>query len=317
MLELPIPDNTSTNDRRVCAVVVAYYPDSGFVSRLESILPQVDALVVVDNTPSEGCAPQLDSLKEYPTPLQLIENQQNLGIAVALNQGLAYAASINCAWMLTLDQDTQCFPDMVRTLLQAYEACDPKPAIIGGNYLDLHNDRLVVPIGAAGDFLDQKTVITSGSLIDVAVASLVGGFRDDYFIDQVDHEFCLRVRAHKHRVVISRKPVMAHSVGDPGGAWVPFFGVLPNHSPLRKYYIARNTLVTVASYWKKEPEWCLRRFVRLILGIFSTALLEINKIPSSVPLQLELEMASIGAWGPAEENGYIALDRVFDLLHHK
>lgn len=274
MPEPPITDIASTNNRHVCAIVVAYYPDPEFVSRLETILPQVDALVVVDNTPGGGCASQLDSLRGYSTPLQLIENQQNLGIAVALNQGLIYAASIDCAWLLTLDQDTKCFPDMVRTLLQVSESCEAKAAVIGGNYLDLHNDRFAAPIGEAGDFLERKTVITSGSLIDVSVASKIGGFREDYFIDQVDHEFCLRVRALKHQVVISRKPVMAHSVGTPGGAWVPIFGVLPNHPPLRKYYIARNTLVTIANYWRNEPVWCLRRFARLILGVFSTALLE-------------------------------------------
>ena len=75
MPELPLHEITSTSNRRVCAIVVAYYPDTGFNSRLESILPQVDALVVVDNTPGDGCALQLDSLKISATPLQFIKNQ--------------------------------------------------------------------------------------------------------------------------------------------------------------------------------------------------------------------------------------------------
>ena len=180
MPELSTPEITSTSNRRVCGVVVAYFPDQEFGSRLENILPQVDTLVVVDNTPSGGCAPLLDSLKGYPTPLQLIDNQKNLGIATALNQGLAYAVSMNCTWILTLDQDTKCFPEMVRTLLQVHEACEPKPAIIGGNYLDLHNNQFAVPVGKAGEYLERKTVITSGSLVDVTVASVVGGFREDH-----------------------------------------------------------------------------------------------------------------------------------------
>ncbi len=102
----------------------------------------------------------------------------------------------------------------------------------------------------------------------------MGGFREDYFIDQVDHEFCLRARAHGHQVVISRKPVMAHSVGESGGVWMPWLGVLPNHPPVRKYYIARNTVVTVKAYWRREPQWCLRRLARLLLGLGGMAFLE-------------------------------------------
>ncbi|MGI0014597.1 MAG: glycosyltransferase family 2 protein, partial [Nitrososphaera sp.] len=142
------------------------------------------------------------------------------------------------------------------------------------NYFDPQTDRIKVPTGQDADFLEQKTVITSGSLIDVRLAVASGGFREDYFIDQVDHEFCLRVRAHGQKVVISCKPVMTHSVGRPGGVQIPFLGVLPNHPPLRKYYIARNTVVTVAEYWRREPEWCLRRMVRLVLGLGLMALLE-------------------------------------------
>jgi rhamnosyltransferase len=136
-----------------------------------------------------------------------------------------------------------------------------------------------VPIGKNDDdFLEQKTVITSGCLVDVRQALSIGGFRADYFIDQVDHEFCLRARANGYIVIISRKPLMTHSVGRLGGARLPFLGVLPNHPPVRKYYIARNTVVTVASYWRKEPDWCLRRLVRLFLGLIEMALLEEHKV---------------------------------------
>ncbi|MGH8602776.1 MAG: glycosyltransferase family 2 protein, partial [Gammaproteobacteria bacterium] len=112
------------------------------------------------------------------------------------------------------------------------------------------------------------------SLVDVATAHHAGGFREDYFIDQVDHEFCLRMRAHGYRVVITRRTVMEHSVGEPSGPYIPLLGVMPSHSPLRKYYITRNTLITVADYWRTEPEWCMRRAMRLLLGLALMALME-------------------------------------------
>ncbi len=268
------PDTAPEASESVCAIVVAYFPDEEFGERLQKLLSQVAQIVVVDNTPGQHALPDLENLVRDRAPLHLIKNQCNAGISVALNQGLEQALKLGCKWILTLDQDTQCCADMVGTLLKVSKACVPKPAVIGGNYLDPRNKRAKVPVSESGDFLEQKTVITSGSLIDAGLAEAIGGFREDYFIDQVDHEFCLRVRAHGHKVVISRKPVMAHSVGGPGGVRLPFLGVLPNHPPLRKYYIARNTVVTVADYWRREPEWCLRRLVRLLLGLGEMALLE-------------------------------------------
>lgn len=257
-----------SSGRPVCAVVVAYFPDAGFSERLKSILFQVDALVVVDNTPTPA------TLTEGGGRTHLIENHRNVGVAAALNQGLEYALQIGCKWLLTLDQDTRCYPDMVATLLQVRETCKPNTAVIGGNYVDSQNHQMKVPPSGTTGFLEQRTVITSGSLVDAGVAQELGGFREDFFIDQVDHEFCLRARAHGYGVVISRKPVMEHSVGGVGGVWLPLLGVLPNHPPLRKYYIARNTVVMVAKYWRREPGWCLRRSVRLLLGLFLMATLE-------------------------------------------
>ncbi len=265
-------------DENVCAVVVAYFPDEDFAERMKVLLPQVVVLVVVDNTPTQGHVQQLMSLSEGERRIHLIENHRNAGIAAALNQGLEYALQIGCKWLLTLDQDTRCYPDMVSTLLQVHEVCEPKAAVIGGNYFDSQNGWLKIPSGDGTEYLEQKTVITSGSMVDAGVAWAMGGFREDYFIDQVDHEFCLRMRAHGQRVVISCKPVMDHSVGRTGGVRLPLLGILPNHPPLRKYYIARNSVVTILKYWRKEPEWCLRRSIRLLLGFFLLALLEKQRL---------------------------------------
>lgn len=270
--ELTVPSATN-----VCAVVVAYFPDAEFEARLQTILPQVARLVVVDNTP-DAIAPSADLKATWGDRLHYIANRDNRGVAAALNQGLEFALKQDLPWLLTLDQDTQCYPDMVEILGRAYEGCLPRPAVIGSNYFDPLNHRLKVQVGDETESLEQKTVITSGSLVDTRVARQVNGFREDYFIDQLDHEFCLRVRSHGYRVVISRRPAMAHSVGRPGGARLPFLGVLPNHPPVRKYYIARNTVVTVAQYWRREPVWCLRRLVRLFLGLGEMALLEEQRL---------------------------------------
>lgn len=269
---------TEITENSVCAIVVAYFPDKNFVARIRDLTAQVARVAIIDNTPNEGNSPDFDNQLHGVEKVHLIANRTNVGIATALNQGLEYALGEGYPWMLTLDQDTQCYPDMVETLLQVSKKSTPKATVIGGNYLDPRNNESFVPTSGSEEFLEQKTVITSGCLVDVGAATAIGGFRDDYFIDQVDHEICLRMRARGHKVVISRKLVMNHSVGRSGGARLPFLGELPNHSPLRKYYIARNTIVTVLDYWRQEPVWCIRRLVRLILGLGLMALLEEQRL---------------------------------------
>ncbi len=271
----PSPTSIAPSSENICAVVVAYVPDEGFETRLRAILPQVARLVVVDNTPQPiSLSPELMAV--WGARLHCIANHANRGVAAALNQGLEYALQQGCPWVLTFDQDTRCHSNMVAVLRNIYDDCSPKPAVIGSNYFDPRNNK--PKVSPRGDMcLVQKTVITSGSLVNAEMARMIGNFREDYFIDQVDHEFCLRLRSQGCRVIISREPLMTHSVGRSGGADLPFFGVLPTHPPLRKYYIARNTVVTISAFWRLEPDWCLRRFTRLIFGLVYTAVLEENR----------------------------------------
>lgn len=256
----------------ICAVVVTYHPDLGFQERMAAILPQVGAVVVVDNTPA--CTSLQDKLEAMDGRLEVLANGTNFGQATAINQGLERALGMGYRWVLTLDQDTFCHPNMVTTLANIASTCQLHPAVIGSNYLDSTLDGPRYTFRGTAAWREETTVITSGCLIDAVFARAIGGFRADYFIDQVDHEFCLRARTHGRSVVVSRQPIMAHSVGEPDGPRLPLLGIrFPGHSPLRKYYITRNSLVTMARYWRNEPDWCLRRAIKLLLGLVLMATL--------------------------------------------
>ena len=262
----------------ICAVIVTYFPDDELISLLASVLPQVEALVVVDNSPENAQIQLQDLLSTTTNNIHLIKNDSNIGIAAAMNIGLETTIQLGCRWMLTLDQDTQCKSDMSDTLLHIHKTCNPTPSVVGSNYFDARNERMEVNESISTDWLERETVITSGSLIEASTAQQAGGFREEFFIDQVDHEFCLRMRAKGHVVVISRKSIMTHSVGMDGGPWLPVLGYLPNHSPLRKYYVSRNSIRLIIEYFWKEPEWCLRRLTRLLLGLLLAATLEKNRL---------------------------------------
>ena len=238
--------------RSICAVVVTYHPDMDFPVRLTRILCQVAATLVVDNGSS---ASELDMLRRATgggAATILVENSENLGIARALNIGVHHAQSQGHAWALLLDQDTLVDTDMVEQLLtiQASVVAD-RVAAIGSRFRDTSGQNMEpIRLSAQGDqWQEVESVITSGCLLSLRAYAAIGPFRDDFFIDYVDTEYCFRARAAGFRIIMSRAALMSHAVGAAtahailgGKTWTT------NHSAERRYYIARNNTVMLREY---------------------------------------------------------------------
>jgi len=45
--------------------------------------------------------------------------------------------------------------------------------------------------------------------------AVIGVFREEFFIDRVDFEYCLRAKARGYCVIRTRKPLMSHTIGTP------------------------------------------------------------------------------------------------------
>ncbi len=128
--------------------------------------------------------------------------------------------------------------------------------------------------------LDQDTrveldMVRTLSAIHASASYLaVGPFRDEFFIDYVDEEYCLRAKAKGYRIIKSRKHLMSHAIGSPTAHRM--FGTskwTTNHGPDRRYYIARNNTVLLREYgnyrggmwaWKSLRR-CLRQCKRIAL----------------------------------------------------
>jgi rhamnosyltransferase len=248
--------------RSVCAVIVTYYPDSAILDRIQRVARQVGQTLVVDNGSPSSVIESIRGLSDKLT-IDLIANPTNEGIARALNAGTRWAASQGFQWVLTLDQDTIVAADMVDTfeaVLRAY----PSPAclaVIGSNYRDKVNGKLFFQPTTRDVFAGSKiiSVLTSGSLISVDAFAVIGGFRDDFFVDCVDHEYCLHARACGFQVVVTSKPIMEHQIGHPMEHRVLWKKVrTPNQSPLREYFRTRNSIVLIREYLAREPLWMLK-----------------------------------------------------------
>lgn len=284
-----------------CAVIVTYFPDSAFPARLQEVLAQFPAAVIIDNGSAAAHAAMLQELAGLPG-VTLHANAFNLGIAAALNQGAEFALHHGFEWIVTLDQDTQVAPDMLATLLEVFAECGGGKVIVGSNYWDAHKHRTNVRCGSPGrGFLERKTLITSGTLLSVSSIREVGRFREDYFIDSVDHEFCLRARARGYRILISCRPLMRQAIGSEMEQqwWTRFMSF--DHAPVRKYFIARNTIATAMHYFSREPLWSMRQGWRLLLDLASIILCESNKLRKTQAFMTGLAHGLTGKLGPIEK----------------
>jgi rhamnosyltransferase len=247
----------------ICAVIVTYFPDPGISERVNRVVAQVPQTVIVDNGSSPDCIEQLKRIGQN-SAVDLIVNPHNHGLASGLNAGVRWAASRGFKWVLTLDQDTTVTPDMIATLcaLVDHYHFPERLAVIGSNYRDKVNGKLFrEPSPGAGDSAAREmiSVLTSGSLVSIPAFQSIGGFRDDFFIDCVDHEFCLHARAQGFHVVLTSKPVMVHGIGDLTEHRLLGKKVCTsNHSPLRQYYMTRNSLLLIRGYLFAEPRWILK-----------------------------------------------------------
>jgi rhamnosyltransferase len=255
----------------ICGVVVTYQPDVEFRSRIQRLMAQVAQIVVIDNGSSEECVQQLGGL-ENNGDIHLILNNRNEGVARALNQGVDWATKQGFGWILTMDQDSLVNDSMVKSLCAVWYAFpdQKKLALIGSNYTASARGPLF--LAASGDnarcWVEVKTTITSGSLIPLSAFRLIGPFREELFIDFVDFEYCLRARSKGFRVVMTRKPLMEHSIGNSTTHQLPWKTTnTSNHSPIRRYFMTRNQLALAREYLWSEPRWTLSMLYRHLKAI--------------------------------------------------
>jgi len=279
MKTIPNLQHQAPSRENVCAVVVSYFPEGDFLFRLRQIQSQVGQVVVVDNASSEGMLKPLEAARAE-LGILILRNQTNLGIATALNQGTRWAKEKGYTWCLLFDQDTTPSSCMCQKLTEVYEHFPRKDrlAVLGSNYHSATSSESTVPDSQL--WVERKTVITSGSLVSLAAMERIGPFRDEFFMDCVDFDFCLRARSLGFDVLEVIEPVMEHFIGAPTKHRILWSQRnVFNHNPFRWYYKTRNNIVLCGEYLRKDPAWVIRATCARILESLLMLLFEKSRIP--------------------------------------
>ncbi|MEO7404784.1 MAG: glycosyltransferase family 2 protein, partial [Burkholderiales bacterium] len=172
--------------------------------------------------------------------------------------GIVEARSRGATHVLLLDQDSMASPTMVKALASALDKLNEgasRIAAVGPRYVDRatgHASSFVRfgPIesknvaggSAAGEIVRADFLISSGSLISIATLDVVGPMEDALFVDHIDTEWCLRAAQKGYQSFGVCDATMEHELGDGGRrVWLGRWRRVAYHSPLRHYYIFRNS----------------------------------------------------------------------------
>ncbi|HSZ09229.1 MAG TPA: glycosyltransferase family 2 protein [Steroidobacteraceae bacterium] len=277
-----------TDGQGVCAITVAYHPDADFPVRSARILREVGALVIVDNGSDDVERRMLAELAANPL-ITLLSNAENVGIARALNMGIRRAETLGFKWVLLLDQDTWLDEGTVQALIAVSAAFPDRDrlGVIGSGYREVNSPLPQQSEEIVGDDWEEvESVITSGSLIPLKAHAVIGAFREEFFIDFVDTEYCFRARAKGYRVIRTRKPIMSHAIGAISRhkvLWMEKWTF--NHSADRRYYIARNDTVMLREFGRySHGLWALKSFGRCVRLCKRIALYEEMKVQKIVAI---------------------------------
>ena len=241
---------------KICGVVVWYNPGKEEVDNIKTYLNHVDRVIVVDNSTNDN-----GDLLYGIDKIEYIANNDNLGIARALNIGCYKAIDYGYNYVLTMDQDSRFDAVMIKNFIDKFHE-------------KLREDKSVAIFAPVIDDNDEygyvEKIITSGNILSTKSLQEVNGFDDELFIEEVDFDLCFKLLNNNYKLYKFKDIKLNHKLGNTKR--VKIFNkefTTMNHGHIRKYYIVRNKFVVkkrYPQYTHKYLKEIIIHFIKIILG---------------------------------------------------
>jgi hypothetical protein len=213
-------------------------------------------ILVVDNGSTDGSVP---AIRVAHPGLELVETGRNLGYAGGNNVGIERAVAAGADFVLVLNNDTTCAPDLVDRLLEA-AARHPRAGLLCPRMLYMDEPHRVWFDGARwnpagltfafpGKDRDERELGAANHETDYAcgaalfvraeVVRQVGAFDERYFLVWEESDWCYRARQAGWSSMVVPSARIWHKVGASFGS---------EASPLRAYFSSRNKMVWLARH---------------------------------------------------------------------
>lgn len=271
----------------ICAVVVSYNSPELLNKCISSILPQVEKIIVIDNSSDAGARQRIKEIASRERVL-LVLNEKNEGLGYALNQGIRHSCDNGYIWTLLLDDDSVLSDGMVDEMMRSYLNCDTDiqgtvAAIVPVVY-DKDMDEYIPSVITTKTFnrkLRQPSSdafihfhITSGTLLNNAIVKRVGYMNERLFIDYIDFDYCFRLLNKGYKILLSKDALLYHSLGE---LQQTLFLRFREHNFMRVYYQSRNRLYALLKYGVTYNSFLFAESFRFASKLFKIIMLESNK----------------------------------------
>ena len=200
-------------------------------------------IIFVDNASTDGSVEYVK--KNYPK-VKVIENQDNLGFAIANNNAARIAKG---EYIFFLNNDTKVHPDVIFELVKKIKEV-PRIGIAGCRLMS-YDGKKHFHTGIGIDILGYPVVLKkvfyiegSALMIKKELFAKLNGFDSQYFMFHEDIDLAWRARLLGYNVVAFPLAIVYHAVGVAAGGGEKKNGKYQT-TFLRRYYSERNNIRTI------------------------------------------------------------------------
>ena len=283
----------SMNDiGKIAVIFSAHKPEESHVHNMLRLANGGVKTIVIDNSP--------DDVIRFDSSIANLVYEKNWnkgGIAGALNLGVEFAKKEGAQYILFFDQDSDVTILNIELLFKTYQELElsHEKVLLGATYFDKNVGKMggncklnkfwyqkVSSFDGKG-FADVSMLITAGTCMSVDLFDQIGVFEEDFFIDHVDTEYCLRALSKNVKIILTNRASFEHAVGFKEVHKVfGFITLKPNNqSAIRRYYIFRNNVILMLRYGVRFPGFFNLSFARLAHELITIVLYESFKIKKS------------------------------------
>jgi len=243
--------------KRIIGLVFLYYPQiNELILNILAYIDHIDLLILWTNYPisKEDCALLTEIRSEK---IQIFGNGENIGIGKPINIVLErYNTSYE--FLLTMDQDSTWlnFKEYIDCIYENFDSFKKDSILVyGPQIITVYQET-----GKLANNLLVDHVITSGAIYSMKLFELIGGFREDYFIDALDEEICWRASKYGLKTIQISKGRLLQRYGISSER--KFFDrhiIYMQHNTMRNFYIVRNHI-----YLLREYKPCLKVYMKIM-----------------------------------------------------
>jgi rhamnosyltransferase len=259
-----------------CVGIVFYYPTKEQVEKVQKYSELVDRIYIYDN--SENYKDDFVKQVEHFNNCHYFHRNYNNGISSALNYLCNKALLDGYKYILILDQDSLLDLENISILFDAVVGNQNKDIGVfspkSKPILSIEDcKRVAKQNNKIQNVSEVEWTITSGSVIDLNIFSISGGFDENLFIDQVDYDYCKTLKQLGYKTVIIEDALLFQFLGEP---CIRIFNIY-QHNHIRHYYIFRNRLYMMDKYEIRGVKRSLFLFFAILKHILKVSLFESDK----------------------------------------